>query len=80
MFHGREHGSSVILFLFNDKTINILRGVWCVDKIYSILGIDKTYSVGKYFVTITSIKHHGVLRKKTQESPIIFGPILIHTS
>ena len=78
VFHDRKHGPAVILF--NDKMMNILRGVCCIDKTFSILGIDKTYNVDNYFVTITSFKHPGVLCKNTQESPIIFGHILIHGS
>ena len=44
----------------------------------SVIGIDKTYNLGHFYVSAVTYKHKGVLGKKSKESPILFGPILIH--
>ena len=43
----------------------------------SIVGIDRTFNLGKLFVTVTSYKHTGIINSKGRH-PIVFGPFLIH--
>ena len=43
-----------------------------------ILGIDRTFNLGKCFVTVTTFKYVDVLRNKTNEPPVFLGPCYLH--
>ena len=44
-----------------------------------ILGIDPTFNMGKFYVTMTTFTYTHVIRKTTNISPTMFGPIFVHT-
>ncbi|XP_062611131.1 uncharacterized protein LOC134272979 isoform X2 [Saccostrea cucullata] len=44
---------------------------------FSVLGVDATFNVGKYFLTLTTYKHLMLMTKK-QTHPVFIGPALIH--
>lgn len=44
----------------------------------SILGVDRTFNLGKFYVTAFSYKNRTVVSRKTGMYPIMLGPILIH--
>ena len=44
---------------------------------FSVLGVDATFNVGKYFLTLTTYKHLMLLTKKNTH-PVFIGPALIH--
>ena len=44
----------------------------------SVFGIDKSFNLGDIYVTATSFKHKGLLRKETRDHPIVMGPLLLH--
>ena len=46
----------------------------------TVLGIDKTYNLGQVHVTPTVFKHLAVLKRTTNDHPIMAGPILLHGS
>jgi hypothetical protein len=43
-----------------------------------VVGIDRTFSLGKCFVTTTVYKSNKVLRKGTGDAPILLGPLMLH--
>ena len=43
------------------------------------LACDKTYNLGDIFVTPTNFKNRSVVRNETGESPIMMGPVLLHS-
>lgn len=43
-----------------------------------VLGVDRTFNLGKCFVTTIVYKSLKVLRKESNDHPILFGPMLIH--
>ncbi|KAK6191179.1 hypothetical protein SNE40_002917 [Patella caerulea] len=43
-----------------------------------ILGINRTFNMGTYYVTAIVYKTERVIRKKKKDYPIIVGPILLH--
>ena len=43
-----------------------------------VVVIDRTFSLGKCFVTTTVYKSHKVLRKITGDPPILLGPLMLH--
>ena len=46
---------------------------------HCILGIDPTFNLGKFYVTITTFVYTHVVKKGTMEAPTFFGPMFIHT-
>ena len=44
-----------------------------------ILGIDPTFNLGKFYVTITTFVYTHVVKKETMEAPTFSGPMFIHT-
>lgn len=44
---------------------------------FSALGVDATFNVGKYFLTLTTYKHL-MLETKKKTNPVFLGPALIH--
>ena len=43
-----------------------------------IIGIDRTFNLGPYFLTVFSFKNQKVIRRATQENPIFIGPMILH--
>jgi len=44
-----------------------------------ILGIDPTFNLGKFYVTVTTFIYSHVVDKVTNKSPTFFGPIFVST-
>ena len=44
----------------------------------SILGIDPTFNLGDFYVTITTYEHKMLVSKRTKKHPVFIGPCLIH--
>ena len=45
----------------------------------SVFGIDPTFNLGKFYVTLTTFTYNQVVNKTTDVSPTFFGPIFVHT-
>ena len=45
----------------------------------SVFGIDPTFNLGKFYVTLTTYTYTQVVNKTTNVSPTFFGPIFVHT-
>ena len=43
-----------------------------------IIGIDRTFNVSPHFLTTLCFKNPNVVQKRTQDSPIMLGPIFLH--
>ena len=44
-----------------------------------VLGIDPTFNMGKFYVTMTIFTYTHIIRKGTDISPTLFGPLFVHT-
>ena len=44
-----------------------------------MFGIDPTFNLGKFYVTLTTFTYNQVVNKTTDVSPTFFGPIFVHT-
>ena len=42
------------------------------------MGIDPTFNLGNFFVTVTTYKHLMLRKKSNGEHPVFIGPCLIH--
>ncbi|KAH3819648.1 hypothetical protein DPMN_121388 [Dreissena polymorpha] len=65
--------------LFNSKQIRDIKRFCCVNN-GQVLGMYKTSNLGEFHVTPTVYKDISVVNRLTGESPICFGPTLIHTN
>ena len=73
--HLKDQSISVVLFT-NDQ-INDVRRFCCSGA--SVLGVDKTYNLGKMFVTATVFKNTSLISVKSSDHPIFLGPIFLHS-
>ena len=44
-----------------------------------VFGIDPTFNLGKFYVTVTTFAYTHVVNKSTGKSPTFLGPIFVHT-
>ena len=67
------------IILGDENVIRQTINMCCEAADPSVLGVDKTYNLGHgMFVTVTSYKHKGVMRRSTKDHPIVMGPVMIH--
>ena len=45
---------------------------------FSIVGIDPTFSLGEFSLTVTTYRHLQLLHHRTNKHPIMLGPMLVH--
>ncbi|XP_031565581.1 uncharacterized protein LOC116300780, partial [Actinia tenebrosa] len=66
-----------VIVAFEQQVTDITR--FCTNQTrFSIMSIDPTFNLGKFFVTLTTYKHPMLLLKESQESPVFLGPSFIH--
>ena len=65
------------IFLANNRQLNDLERFCTNPDGFSILGIDTTFNIGQYYVTISTYRNMLMLTEKHVE-PVMVGPILIH--
>ena len=73
-----EANSSPTIFLYTDTTVKLLKHMCCDGDTTTILAVDRTFNLGKVFVTVTVFKNLSLLRRGTQEHPLMYGPIMLH--
>ena len=65
------------VFLCNNLQLKDILRFCCNSINTSILGVDMTFNIGNYFVTVTVYRHKMLLTDKGVE-PSMIGPVLIH--
>lgn len=74
-------GNKPCIMLYTDHQINDIKR-FCTrnsnEKIQSVLGIDRTFNLSPYYVTVTVYKNRSVVRPETQDHPIMLGPMIVH--
>ena len=83
--HGRKFVRSVSIdptpscILASESQLKDLKR-FCTDPAEScVLGIDSTFDLGKFYVTITTYRYLHVENRSSGKSPVFFGPIYVHT-
>jgi len=69
------------ILLYTDEQIADIRRFCTANastSVRSVLGIDRTFNLSSFYVTVTVFKNRAVVRCKTQESPIFVGPMMLH--
>ena len=57
---------------------NVVR--FCTNpRASSVFGIDPTFNLGKFYVTLTTFTYTQVVNKTTSLSPTFLGPVFVHT-
>ncbi|XP_074646981.1 uncharacterized protein LOC141902919 isoform X1 [Tubulanus polymorphus] len=74
IIHTKGKAPSIILYTENQMTdlVNTCK----IGR--AIIGVDRTVNLGPCYLTILVFKQPKLRRKKSQSSPIILGPILLH--
>lgn len=66
-----------VIVAFEQQLNDVAR--FCTDQVnFSVMGIDPTFNLGKFFVTITTYKHLMLKLKRSNEHPTFVGPCFIH--
>lgn len=74
-----RHSPSVTLFTEDQvNDIRMLCGKDTKPDLRSVLSFDRTFNLSNLYVTVMVFRHTKVLRKKTQQSPIFIGPMMLH--
>lgn len=71
---------SVMCVLSTDQQLNDIER-FCVPQDFgntSILGIDPTFNLGDFYVTVTTYENRILRNRKTGKHPIFIGPMLVH--
>lgn len=66
----------VITLYSDEQLIDMKRN--CTDKDGSVIGVDRTFNLGRVFVTATSYKNRSVESNKTGQYPVFLGPLCLH--
>jgi hypothetical protein len=61
-----------------DSQLKDVERFCCNERQFSILGVDATYNLGDFLVTITTYRHLLLEECTTRKSPVMIGPTLIH--
>ena len=67
---------SVITLYSDEQLIDMKRN--CTGKDGSVIGVDRTFNLGRGFVTATSYKNRSVESNKTGQYPVFLGPLCLH--
>ena len=66
--------------LFYDSQLQSLQSFCCQNSKFghTILGVDATFNLGDFYVTITTFQHPQLQRRTTRKAPVFIGPVFIH--
>jgi hypothetical protein len=78
LVHDKDKTPAIILY--NDTVIKTMKQMCINAPVPTILGVDRTFNLGDFYVTATSFKHMHLLRRNTTDHPITFGPVFVHGS
>ena len=71
--------SSPSCVLATDSQLSNLHRFYTVPGELCVLGIDPTFNLGKFYVTVTTYTYLHVENKISHTSPTFFGPMFVHT-
>ena len=76
----RGHQQIPAIIMYIDERLQDIRRFCCSAPIgeTTVLGVDKTFNLGQFHVTVTCLKNLSMLRRDTNYHPIFLGPMYIH--
>ena len=75
VIHNKDQVPSVICY--TDDQVKDLKH-FLKNTTAQPIGIDRTFNLGNFYVTILVYKNQRILRKSSSEHPIFLGPVLLH--
>ena len=51
---------------------------FCANQCWSILGVDPTFNICDYNVTISTYRHPLLISRESKQHPVMIGPTIIH--
>lgn len=71
---------SVMCVLCNEQQLKDIERFCCNREptTCSVLGIDPTFNLGDFYVTVTTYENLMVISRKTGKHPVFVGPMLVH--
>ena len=64
----------------NDQQLQDILTVCAMDHCWSIFGVDPTFNICSYNITISSYRHPVLYNVNSNVHPVLLGPTLIHSS
>ena len=43
-----------------------------------MVGVDSTFNLGEFSVTVTTYKHLQLIEQQTKNPPVLLGPMMVH--
>jgi hypothetical protein len=70
-------GPEFNVFMASDTQLHDVQKFCTNAANFSILGVDTTFNIGQYYLTLTTYRHLMLLTRKGEE-PVMIGPALLH--
>ena len=71
-----KHKKPVVIVYSNQQMDDMIRN--CEGDDGSVLGVDRTFNLGNFYVTVFSYKNRCLISNRTKDFPVMFGPCMIH--
>jgi len=62
-----------MVILYNDRQLAEIRALYTNKTVGSVLSVDKTYNLGRFYVTVTVYRNLALQRNGTQTTPSFIG-------
>ena len=69
----------IAINLFTKSMIKYMQNACTSSSSKAVISVSKTCNLCETFVTITTFKFSGVIRRKPGENPLLIGPIMLHS-
>ena len=64
--------------LVKDRQLNDMSRFCTNPQQFPIIGIDPTFNLGEFSVTVMTYRHLQLVDRNTKKSPVLIGPMVIH--
>ncbi|KAL3891264.1 hypothetical protein ACJMK2_003527 [Sinanodonta woodiana] len=71
-----KYKKPVVIVYSNQQMDDMIRT--CEGDDGSVLGVDRTFNLGNFYVTVFSYKIRCLISNRTKDFPVMFGPCMIH--
>ena len=69
----------VDIYLYTQSMVKYMRNACLFSVPKAVIVADKTYNLCSTYVTTTTFKFSGVIRRSSGDCPLLLGPIMLHT-
>ena len=65
-------------FWQKDRQLNDMVSFCTNDEEFSVVGVDPTFNLGDFSVTVSTYRHLQLIDRTTKKHPVMLGPMLVH--